>query len=65
MALIQDWDRLPSELHQWDCGKDSLGQAKRCLDETFQGSGEYAGKSVTARFDTIVGAWRFIGFDIR
>jgi hypothetical protein len=65
MALVQDWNRLPSELHQWDCGRDSLGQAKRCLNETFQGSGEYAGKSVTAHFDTINGLWHFMGFDLR
>jgi hypothetical protein len=63
-ALIQSWHRLPNDLHQWDCGKDSLGQPKRCLDETFQGSGEYAGSSVSAHFDTISGSWHFMGFDV-
>jgi hypothetical protein len=63
MALIADWHRLPNDLRQWDCGTDSLGQAKRCLDVTFLGSGEYAGKSVTAHFDTLSGQWHFIGFE--
>ncbi len=63
--LIQQWHRLPNNLRQWDCGADSLGQSKRCLDETFQGSGEYAGTSITAHFDTIVGSWHFMGFDVR
>jgi hypothetical protein len=63
--LIQCWHRLPNDLHQQDCGTDSLGQPKRCLDETFQGSGEYAGTSVTAHFDTIGGSWHFLGFGLR
>ena len=62
--LIQSWHRLPNDLHQWDCGKDSLGQPERCLDETFQGSGEYAGSSVIAHFETISGSWHFVGFDV-
>lgn len=64
-ALIQIWHRLPDDLHQHDCSTDSLGQPKRCLDETFLGSGEYAGTSVTAHFDTIGGSWHFMGFDVR
>jgi hypothetical protein len=63
--LIQRWHRLPNELHQQDCGTDSVGQPKRCLQETFQGSGEYRGASVTARFDTIGGSWHFVGFDVQ
>jgi len=63
-ALIQDWHRLPNDLHQQDCGTDSLGQRKRCLGETFQGAGEYAGTFVTAHFDTIGGSWHFMGFDV-
>jgi hypothetical protein len=34
--LIQFWNRLPNDLHQWDCGTDSLGHTKRCLDAVFQ-----------------------------
>jgi hypothetical protein len=64
MALIANWHRLPNYLHQWDCANDSLGQAKRCLDETFNGSGEYAGRLVTAHFDTLNGLWHFIGFEL-
>jgi hypothetical protein len=64
-SLIQLWSRLPNDLHQWDCGQDSLGHPKRCLDETFHGSGEYTRSSVTAHFDTIVGVWHFIGFEFR
>jgi hypothetical protein len=63
--LIQDWQQLPNDLHQQDCGKDTVGQAKRCLDMTFQGSGQYVGTSVTAHFDTIGGSWHFLGFDVR
>jgi hypothetical protein len=62
--LIQRWNRLPNNLHLQDCGTDSLGQPKRCLDETFLGSGEYAGTSVTGHFDTINGSWHFMGFEI-
>jgi hypothetical protein len=64
-ALIQDWNRLPNDLHQQDCGKDTFGQPRRCLDMTFLGSGEYAGQSVTAHFDTLAGLWHFVGFDVR
>jgi hypothetical protein len=64
-GLIQYWNRLPNDLHQQDCGTDSLRQPKRCLDATFLGSGEYAGTSVTAHFDTIGGSSHFMGFDVR
>lgn len=64
-ALIYAWHRLPNDLRQQDCGTDNLGQPKRCLDMTFLGSGEYAGSSVTAHFDTIAGSWHFGGFDAK
>ena len=61
--LIQTWHRLPDDLHQQDCGTDTLGALTRCLDETFKGSGQQSvGTSVTAHFDTIGGSWHFVGF---
>ncbi len=62
--LIQLWNRLPNDLHQWECGTDNLNSPRRCLDMTFRGSGEYLGKAVLAHFDTINGLWHFKNFEI-
>ncbi len=62
--MIEFWNRLPNNLHQWECGADSLGLPRRCLDMTFQGSGEYGGKAVLVHFDTISGVWHFMNFEI-
>jgi hypothetical protein len=39
--LIQDWNRLPNDLHQQDCGIDGLGKPKRCMDEIRHGALRY------------------------
>ena len=63
-GLIEDWHRLPTDLHQWACGKDNTGYARRCLNETFRGSGDYVGKAVVIHFDTIGGRWHLVSFEI-
>lgn len=62
--LIEMWHRLPNDLHQWECGTESLGSPRRCLDMTFRGSGEYVGKAVLVHFDTINRLWHFMNFEI-
>ena len=62
--LMERWQRLPNDLRQWDCGTDGLGQPRRCLDMTYRGSNDYAGKAVRAHFDTINGIWHFMAFNI-
>jgi hypothetical protein len=62
--LMEMWNRLPNDLHQWDCGTDNLSYPRRCLDMTFQGSGEHAGKAVVVHFDTISGLWHFVNLEI-
>jgi hypothetical protein len=54
--IVNRWHRLPDDLHKRDCGMDSLGRPKRCLDATFLGNDKYAAQSVTTHFDTIGGA---------
>ena len=61
-GLIEDWQQLPDDLHQWTCGKDNTGYARRCLDETFRGSGKYVGKALVIHFDTIGGRWHLVSF---
>jgi hypothetical protein len=62
--LMEDWNRLPDDLHKWDCGKDSLGGPRRCLDATFKGTGKYAGKAVIVHFESIAQVWRIARFEI-